>query len=170
MGAVRPPVGSWTMGRQRNCARSYLDPQEAWLTVLPGGCFRAKMTFPQNYPLYPPKMKFETPIFHPNGKPSITSTNFPTTIPNLLQLTPPISSLRKRRSLHLHPPPTRRRPIRLRERQRALVARAISGVHFAVRHQHARQPERRERGEHRGRQALARGPQGVQEEGEEVCA
>ena len=33
-----------------------------------GGCFRAKMTFPPNYPLYPPKMKFETPIFHPNGK------------------------------------------------------------------------------------------------------
>lgn len=26
------------------------------------------MTFPPNYPLYPPKMKFETPIFHPNGK------------------------------------------------------------------------------------------------------
>lgn len=25
------------------------------------------MTFPPNYPLYPPKMKFETPIFHPNG-------------------------------------------------------------------------------------------------------
>jgi len=33
-----------------------------------GGCFKAKMTFPPNYPLYPPKMKFETPIFHPNGK------------------------------------------------------------------------------------------------------
>ena len=36
-----------------------------------GGCFRAKMTFPPNYPLYPPKMKFETPIFHPNGKPAV---------------------------------------------------------------------------------------------------
>ena len=33
-----------------------------------GGYFKAKMTFPPNYPLYPPKMKFETPIFHPNGK------------------------------------------------------------------------------------------------------
>lgn len=36
--------------------------------MTPGGCFRAKMTFPPNYPLYPPKMKFETPIFHPNGE------------------------------------------------------------------------------------------------------
>lgn len=25
------------------------------------------MTFPEEYPLLPPKMKFETPIFHPNG-------------------------------------------------------------------------------------------------------
>jgi hypothetical protein len=33
-----------------------------------GGCFKTKMTFPQNYPLYPPKMKFETHIFHPNGE------------------------------------------------------------------------------------------------------
>lgn len=34
-------------------------------------------------------MKFETPIFHPNGKPSIPSTNFPQTIPNRLRLTHP---------------------------------------------------------------------------------
>lgn len=47
------------------------------LTRLLGGCFRAKMTFPQNYPLYPPKMKFETPIFHPNGKPPIPPTIYP---------------------------------------------------------------------------------------------
>jgi ubiquitin-conjugating enzyme E2 G1 len=32
------------------------------------------MTFPPNYPLYPPKMKFETPIFHPNGKSRPTGT------------------------------------------------------------------------------------------------
>ena len=41
---------------------------EATANATTGGCFRAKMTFPPNYPLYPPKMKFETPIFHPNGK------------------------------------------------------------------------------------------------------
>jgi len=31
-----------------------------------GGCFRAKLLFPSEYPLMPPKMKFLTPIFHPN--------------------------------------------------------------------------------------------------------
>lgn len=41
-----------------------------------GGCFKAKMTFPPNYPLYPPKMKFETPIFHPNGKPTGPRSTF----------------------------------------------------------------------------------------------
>lgn len=46
-----------------------LDTGESQANARPGGCFKAKMTFPPNYPLYPPKMKFETPIFHPNGKP-----------------------------------------------------------------------------------------------------
>ncbi|QIW97295.1 hypothetical protein AMS68_002813 [Peltaster fructicola] len=31
-----------------------------------GGIFKAKMVFPPNYPLYPPTLSFETPIFHPN--------------------------------------------------------------------------------------------------------
>ncbi|GAB7358702.1 hypothetical protein MBLNU230_g3931t1 [Neophaeotheca triangularis] len=31
-----------------------------------GGCFRARMTFPPSYPHMPPKLKFETPLFHPN--------------------------------------------------------------------------------------------------------
>ncbi|KAI9847566.1 MAG: hypothetical protein M1837_002140 [Sclerophora amabilis] len=31
-----------------------------------GGFFRARLTFPKEYPHLPPKMKFETPIFHPN--------------------------------------------------------------------------------------------------------
>ncbi|KAF2757796.1 ubiquitin-conjugating enzyme E2 15 [Pseudovirgaria hyperparasitica] len=31
-----------------------------------GGFFRARLTFPAEYPLMPPKMKFETPIWHPN--------------------------------------------------------------------------------------------------------
>jgi ubiquitin-conjugating enzyme E2 G1 len=33
-----------------------------------GGFFRARLGFPKEYPLLPPEMKFETPIFHPNGK------------------------------------------------------------------------------------------------------
>ncbi|KAF1836130.1 ubiquitin-conjugating enzyme E2 15 [Decorospora gaudefroyi] len=31
-----------------------------------GGFFRARLTFPPEYPHLPPKMRFETPIFHPN--------------------------------------------------------------------------------------------------------
>ncbi|KAI9804193.1 MAG: Ubiquitin-conjugating enzyme E2 15 [Sarcosagium campestre] len=35
-----------------------------------GGFFRAQLSFPREYPHLPPKMKFETPIFHPNIYPS----------------------------------------------------------------------------------------------------
>ncbi|MCJ1390395.1 Ubiquitin-conjugating enzyme E2 15 [Xylographa bjoerkii] len=31
-----------------------------------GGFFRAHVVFPPEYPLLPPKMTFQTPIFHPN--------------------------------------------------------------------------------------------------------
>ena len=45
-----------------------------------GGFFRARLTFPSEYPLLPPKMRFETPIFHPNStSPSNShSPNLPT--------------------------------------------------------------------------------------------
>lgn len=33
-----------------------------------GGVFKAHLTFPKDYPLRPPKMKFITEIWHPNGK------------------------------------------------------------------------------------------------------
>lgn len=32
-----------------------------------GGVFRTRMSFPPEYPHLPPKLKFETPIFHPNS-------------------------------------------------------------------------------------------------------
>lgn len=32
-----------------------------------GGFFRAHLKFPEEYPLRPPEMKFESPIFHPNS-------------------------------------------------------------------------------------------------------
>ena len=35
-----------------------------------GGFFRAILSFPPEYPLMPPKMRFETPIFHPNIYPN----------------------------------------------------------------------------------------------------
>ncbi|CEO59681.1 Ubiquitin-conjugating enzyme [Penicillium cataractarum] len=31
-----------------------------------GGFFRARLSFPPEYPHMPPKMKFESPLFHPN--------------------------------------------------------------------------------------------------------
>lgn len=37
-----------------------------------GGCFHAKLTFPKDYPLNPPKMKFTQPLFHPNIYPDGT--------------------------------------------------------------------------------------------------
>ena len=33
-----------------------------------GGFFRALLKFPRDYPHSPPKMKFETPIWHPNSE------------------------------------------------------------------------------------------------------
>lgn len=38
-----------------------------------GGFFKATLTFPRDYPLRPPKMKFITEIWHPNGKTSLSS-------------------------------------------------------------------------------------------------
>lgn len=39
------------------------------LLALTGGFYRAHLMFPPEYPLLPPKMVFQTPIFHPNGEP-----------------------------------------------------------------------------------------------------
>lgn len=36
-------------------------------TPFEGGVFAAELTFTRDYPLSPPKMKFLSPIFHPNG-------------------------------------------------------------------------------------------------------
>ncbi|KAG7483717.1 hypothetical protein MATL_G00041340 [Megalops atlanticus] len=35
-------------------------------TLYEGGVFKAHLTFPRDYPLRPPKMKFITDIWHPN--------------------------------------------------------------------------------------------------------
>ena len=32
-----------------------------------GGFFKARLIFPHEYPLMPPKMIFDTPMWHPNG-------------------------------------------------------------------------------------------------------
>ncbi|KAF8449558.1 ubiquitin-conjugating enzyme E2 15 [Terfezia claveryi] len=35
-----------------------------------GGCFKARLRFPTEYPILPPTMRFETPIWHPNIYPN----------------------------------------------------------------------------------------------------
>jgi ubiquitin-conjugating enzyme E2 G2 len=37
-------------------------------TCFEGGVFPARLTFPADYPLGPPKMKFTCELFHPNSK------------------------------------------------------------------------------------------------------
>lgn len=32
-----------------------------------GGFFKARLSFPEDYPHGPPTMRFETPIWHPNS-------------------------------------------------------------------------------------------------------
>ena len=41
-----------------------------------GGVFAAELVFPQDYPLNPPKMKFISEIFHPNGKPILPYSGY----------------------------------------------------------------------------------------------
>ncbi|KAI0318195.1 ubiquitin-conjugating enzyme/RWD-like protein [Amylostereum chailletii] len=38
----------------------------------PGGFFKARLTFPPEFPLLPPKMRFTTPMWHPNIYPDGT--------------------------------------------------------------------------------------------------
>eukprot|EP00768_Dysnectes_brevis_P006704 gnl/Dysnectes_brevis/538_a595_3708.p1 GENE.gnl/Dysnectes_brevis/538_a595_3708~~gnl/Dysnectes_brevis/538_a595_3708.p1 ORF type:complete len:167 (+),score=6.81 gnl/Dysnectes_brevis/538_a595_3708:696-1196(+) len=40
-----------------------MGPQD---TPYEGGCFKAILTFPEDYPNSPPKMRFTTPMYHPN--------------------------------------------------------------------------------------------------------
>lgn len=57
-----------TMEVRTDISISYLEGVAIMLTNRNriGGFFRARLSFPHEYPLMPPKMKFETPIFHPN--------------------------------------------------------------------------------------------------------
>ncbi|KAH7818251.1 putative ubiquitin-conjugating enzyme [Monocercomonoides exilis] len=43
---------------------AYIRGPEA--TPFEKGTFRATLSFPRDYPMSPPKMKFTTPVFHPN--------------------------------------------------------------------------------------------------------
>lgn len=122
-----------------------------------GGFFRALLSFPHEYPHMPPKMKFESPLFHPNSTPpqplSSASPSFPTHTNK--------PSLPNRRSLHLDPAPPRRRQIWLRVRRRALVACANARNHSVVCNFDAVVSKRREPGECGGCQVVEGGSEGV---------
>jgi ubiquitin-protein ligase len=50
-------------------------------TPYEGGLFRAILTFPSDYPLNPPKMRFTTPMWHPNSMFSHVSLLFFLNVP-----------------------------------------------------------------------------------------
>lgn len=58
-------------------------------TCYEGGVFPATLTFPANYPLNPPKMKFNPPVFHPNiypnGEVCISILHAPGDDPNMYE-------------------------------------------------------------------------------------
>lgn len=55
----------WGWGRLHNVLYKNLVFRDSLHSE--GGVFKAHLTFPKDYPLRPPKMKFITDIWHPNG-------------------------------------------------------------------------------------------------------
>lgn len=88
-------------------------------TPFEGGVFPAELKFPRDYPLSPPKMTFTgVDLWHPNG--TATSSPPPRARQSGTAANGKCNSLPQRRSLHLDPAPTRRRPEPLRVRERAM--------------------------------------------------
>lgn len=75
-------------------------------TYYEGGVFTAILTFPSDYPMSPPKMRFTCPMWHPNSLPILlhTSTN-----PSLQSLPPHplwhLNSFPERRCVHFDSAP-----------------------------------------------------------------
>jgi len=59
-------------------------------TPFAGGIFRARLLFPRDYPLNPPKMRFDPPLLHPNiyanGDVCISILHSPGDDPNMYEL------------------------------------------------------------------------------------
>ena len=53
---------------QLHSLSSISSNSQPFLTCSEGGFFKAHLIFPKDYPLRPPKMKFITEVWHPNGK------------------------------------------------------------------------------------------------------
>jgi ubiquitin-conjugating enzyme E2 G1 len=59
-------IERWRESERRDTTAERCRPLTFFFFFL-GGFFRARLNFPKDYPHLPPKMKFETPIWHPNS-------------------------------------------------------------------------------------------------------
>lgn len=63
-------LDSQTGGHHVVCRAAYTSSREFWAYKFDseGGFFKARLSFPSEFPLLPPKMRFLTPMWHPNSK------------------------------------------------------------------------------------------------------
>lgn len=94
-------------------------------TAYEGGVFPALLTFPKDYPLSPPTMKFTCDLFHPNSKSSMQIIQFSMAF-----------SLPRWSCLHFHSPSSRRRSEHVWIIFRTLESRPICWKNFVVCCQH----------------------------------
>ena len=68
------------------CLQGYLWSTSKQILTLcsEGGFFKARLSFPEDFPLNPPKMRFITPMWHPNS----TLSNLQ--LPRICVLTPAV--------------------------------------------------------------------------------
>jgi len=116
-------------------------------TPFEGGVFPAELKFPKDYPLAPPKMKFLTDMWHPNGTCNQLHTQDLTkrgTRHKEMRACADNASVQQWRSMHIDPAPARRRPTPVRASVRAVVADSERGEDPHQRDEHAGRAERRE--------------------------
>lgn len=158
-----------------------VSAMKGWLIspiVILGGFFKARLQFPKEYPLMPPKMKFETPIWHPN------STLLPHTPDTKLVYANDFTVYENGNVCIsiLHPPEDDKSvsmsqvdlsencaekfmwQIWLRIRQRTLATRSHTRDYPHQCHFYAQFSQRRKPGKHRRRETVARRSCRIQEE------
>ncbi|RUS20639.1 ubiquitin-conjugating enzyme E2 G2-like protein [Endogone sp. FLAS-F59071] len=112
-------------------------------TPYEGGIFPATLTFPRDYPLSPPTMKFTCEMFHPNGifmhYLLILAWSWATSVRVCTDRLPlgGCYSLRRWHGLHLNPSSPRRRPKHVRDQLGAVESGAERGEDPAERCEHA---------------------------------
>lgn len=102
-------------------------------TPYEGGVFPAVLTFPQDYPLSPPQMKFTCPMFHPNGL-FFCRQSLLGGVDGLHG--DALHSVSERCCVHIDPAPARRRPKHVRKQLGAMEPSAECGEDPVVCHEH----------------------------------